>query len=155
MVARTIVWADPSPRYTSMLMGPVTAYLTRQSLCDQRSKRFLPVVHPQELCWFRFSFGLLFSVISVLPSLYVLSNPCSSPGLHRLFDTGGKGVHLESGRPGFDSHLRRGSFSKSSHVSDLKLGTPVATLPGTWRFTAGAGTGWPGVRRLWLGELDS
>ena len=26
-----------------------------------------------------------------------------------------------------------GIFSGSSHTSDLKIGTPVATLPGAWR----------------------
>ena len=30
--------------------------------------------------------------------------------------------------PGFESHLRR-DFSGSSHTSDFKIGTPVATLP--------------------------
>ena len=30
--------------------------------------------------------------------------------------------------PGFDSRLRRGDISGSSHTSDLKIGTPVATL---------------------------
>ena len=46
--------------------------------------------------------------------------------------------------PGFESRLRR-DFSGSSHTSDLKIGTPVATLPGAWRYRVGAGTGWPGV----------
>ena len=27
-----------------------------------------------------------------------------------------------------------GIFPGSSHTSDLKIGTPVATLPGTWRY---------------------
>ena len=31
--------------------------------------------------------------------------------------------------PGFGSRLRFGDFSGSSHTSDLKVGTPVATLP--------------------------
>ena len=31
--------------------------------------------------------------------------------------------------PGFESRLRR-DFSGSSHTSDLKIGTPVTTLPG-------------------------
>ena len=31
---------------------------------------------------------------------------------------------------GFNSHLRHGDFPGSSHTSDLKIGTPVATLPG-------------------------
>ena len=46
--------------------------------------------------------------------------------------------------PWFKSRLRR-DFSGSSHTSDLKIGTPVATLPGAWRYRASAGTGWPGV----------
>ena len=33
---------------------------------------------------------------------------------------------------GFDSRLRR-DFSGSSYTADLKIGTPVATLPGAWR----------------------
>ena len=55
--------------------------------------------------------------------------------------------------PGFESCLRR-DFSGSSHTSDLKIGTPVATLPGVWRYRVSAGTGRPGVRLLWLGEVD-
>ena len=38
-----------------------------------------------------------------------------------------------------------GIFSRSSHTSDLKIGTPVATLPGAWRYRVSAGTGWPGT----------
>ena len=49
--------------------------------------------------------------------------------------------------PGFESCLRRDFFG-SSHNSDIKLGTPVATLPGVWRYRVGAGTGWPGVSIL-------
>ena len=32
--------------------------------------------------------------------------------------------------PGFASRSLHGDFSGSSHTSDLKIGTPVATLPG-------------------------
>ena len=32
--------------------------------------------------------------------------------------------------PGFDSRFHLGDFAGSSHTSDLKIGTPVATLPG-------------------------
>ena len=46
-------------------------------------------------------------------------------------------------------------FSGSSHTSDFKIGTPVATLPGTWRCRVSAGTGRPGVSILWLGEVES
>ena len=48
---------------------------------------------------------------------------------------------------GFESRLRR-DFSGSSHTNDFKIGTPVATLPGAWRYTVSAGTGGPGVSIL-------
>ena len=41
-----------------------------------------------------------------------------------------------------------GIFSGSSQTSDLKIGTPVATLPGAWRYRVSAGTGRPGVSIL-------
>ena len=44
-----------------------------------------------------------------------------------------------SDRPAFDPHFSQGSFSKSSHTSDLKIGTPVATLPGAWHQKVTAG----------------
>ena len=49
--------------------------------------------------------------------------------------------------PWFKSRLRR-DFSGSSRASDLKIGTPVATLPGAWRCRVSAGTGLPGVSIL-------
>ena len=49
--------------------------------------------------------------------------------------------------PGFESRLRR-DFSGSSHTSDLKIGTPVTTLPGAWHCRVSAGTGRPGVSIL-------
>ena len=49
--------------------------------------------------------------------------------------------------PGFESCLCQ-DFSGSSHTSDFKIGTPVATLPGAWRYRVSAGTGWPGVSIL-------
>ena len=49
--------------------------------------------------------------------------------------------------PGFESRLRQ-DFFESNHTSDLKIDTPVATLPGAWRYRVSAGTGWPGVRIL-------
>ena len=49
--------------------------------------------------------------------------------------------------PGFKSGLCR-DFLGSSHSSDLKIGTPMATLPGAWRYRVIAGTGWPGVSML-------
>ena len=41
-----------------------------------------------------------------------------------------------------------GIFSGSSHTSDLQIGTPVATLPGAWRYRVSAGTGRPDVSIL-------
>ena len=52
--------------------------------------------------------------------------------------------------PGFDSRLRLGDSSGSSHTSDLRIGAP-----GVWRYRVSAGTGWPGVSILWLGEGES
>ena len=46
-------------------------------------------------------------------------------------------------------------FPGSSHTSDLKIGTPVANLPGAWRYSVSAGTGWPGVSIPWLCEMES
>ena len=47
-----------------------------------------------------------------------------------------------------------GFFSGSSHAHDLKIGTPVATLPGAWRYRVSVGTGRPGVSKLCLGEVE-
>ena len=63
--------------------------------------------------------------------------------------------------PGFDSRLRRGTVSGSGHTCDsclrsgvvsglghacdLQIGTPVAALPGAWRYRVSTGTGWPSV----------
>ena len=49
--------------------------------------------------------------------------------------------------PGFESRLRW-YFSGSSHTSDLKIATPVATLPGSWHCRVSAGTRRPGVSIL-------
>ena len=48
---------------------------------------------------------------------------------------------------GFESRLRR-DFSGSSLTSDLKIGTPVATLRGAWHYRVSAGTDRPGVSIL-------
>ena len=42
-----------------------------------------------------------------------------------------------------------------SHTSDLKIGNPVSTLPGTWCYRVSAGTGRPGVSILSLGQMES
>ena len=63
---------------------------------------------------------------------------------HRLVGLVVKASALRAEGPGFES----GIFSGSSHTSDLKIGTPVATLPGAWCYRVSAGTGWPGVSIL-------
>ena len=57
--------------------------------------------------------------------------------------------------PGFDYRLCFGDISGLSHTGDFKVNTPVATLPGAWYYRVSAGTGWPGVSILWLGEMES
>ena len=54
----------------------------------------------------------------------------------------------------FEFRLQQ-DFSGSSHTSDFKIGTPVATLPGAWHYRVSAGTGRPGVSILCLGEIES
>ena len=53
---------------------------------------------------------------------------------------------------GFQSHLRQ-DFSRLSHTSDLKIGTPVVALSGAWHCRVG--TGRPRVSMLCLGEVES
>ena len=55
--------------------------------------------------------------------------------------------------PGFESRWRW-DFSGSSHTSDSKVGTLVATLPGAWRYGVSTGTVRSGVSILWLGEVE-
>ena len=66
----------------------------------------------------------------------------------------GKASASRAEDPGFESRCA-GIFSGSSHTSDSKIGTPVATLPGAWRYRVRAGTGRPGVSVLWMGEVES
>ena len=74
---------------------------------------------------------------------------------YRLVGPVGKASASRAEDQGFDSRLRRGDFSGSSHTNDLKIGTLVATLPGAWRSWVSAGTGWSGVIILWLGKIVS
>ena len=48
-----------------------------------------------------------------------------------------------AGNPEFNSCMCHGNFSGSSHTSDLKIGTPVATLTGAWCYRVSTGAGWP------------
>ena len=51
--------------------------------------------------------------------------------------------------PGFEYR-----FPGSSLTSDLKIGTPVAALPGAWRRRVSAGTGWPRCQYIVTGRDD-
>ena len=55
---------------------------------------------------------------------------------------------------GFESRLLW-NFSGSSHTSDFKIGTSVATLPGTCCYKISPGTGLPCFSILWLGEVET
>ena len=72
----------------------------------------------------------------------------------RLVDLVVKASFSRAEDPGFESAYD-GIFPGSSHTSDFKIGTPVATLPGAWRSRVSAGTGWPCVSILRLGEMES
>ena len=77
----------------------------------------------------------------------------SLPAVHRLVGLVVKAYASRAEDPGFESRLRRVLFvfffpPGSSHTSDLKIGTPVATLPGAWRYRVSARTGRPGVSVL-------
>ena len=67
----------------------------------------------------------------------------------------GYGIRLEGSRPGFDFHFVHGEFPGLSHTRNLKLITPVETQPEAWHHRVSAGTGWPGVSMLGLGEIEN
>ena len=70
--------------------------------------------------------------------------------VHSVYRLAGLVVKVSVSRatdPGFDFRLRR-DVSELSHTSDLKIATPVATLPGAWRYKVSAGTGCTGVSIL-------
>ena len=72
---------------------------------------------------------------------------CHTAGRNHLAGIVIKMSALGAEDPGFESHLRQ-DFSRSSHTSDLNIGTPVATLPGAWHYRVSAGTDRPGVSIL-------
>ena len=61
----------------------------------------------------------------------VLSSSPPSPPPHCFVGVVVKASTSGAEDPGFESRLRW-DFSRSSYTSDLKIGTPVATLPGAW-----------------------
>ena len=87
-------------------------------------------------------------------SLHQYSSICNGQWLHnRLVGLVVRRPPRERKIPGSNPACA-GIFSGSSHTSDLKIGTPVATLPGAWRYRVSTGTGRPSVSILWLGEEE-
>ena len=72
---------------------------------------------------------------------------CESTHVDRLVGLVVKASASRAEGPRFES-AGAGMFSGSSHTSDFKIGTPVATLPGAWRYRVSTGTGRPGVSIL-------
>ena len=60
----------------------------------------------------------------------------------------GRALALRAEDPGFDSCVCCGDIYGTSHTSDLKIGTPVAALPGAWCYRISTWTGWHGVSIL-------
>ena len=111
--------------------------------------------NPRYAVWFSLSQGM-----STLPPPLppFITSPVSltpSPAVvDRLVGLVVKASASKAEDPEFESRLCRDFFTGSSHTSDLKIGTPVATLPGAWRYRVSTGTGWPSVSILWLGEVE-
>ena len=98
--------------------------------------------------------NLLCVVISILKHLIHSSTVCVHYAwTHHLVGLVVRRPPRERKIPGSNPACA-GIFSGSSHTSDFKIGTPVATLPGAWRYRVSAGTGPPGVSILWLGEVE-
>ena len=88
--------------------------------------------------FFKVCFCLFVSVISTLVTII-------SCWLLSLNKTG----LVVKADPGFNSRFLHGHFPRSGHTQWLKIGTPVATLPGAWSYMVSAGTR---VWTLWMGE---
>ena len=80
---------------------------------------------------------------SVAPTSLTFVSPCWPSS---------KGICQTNSRPGFNSNSHHGSFSGLFHTTDLKTGTPVATLPGALHNRISTETGQPHVSILRLGE---
>ena len=79
-------------------------------------------------------FGYFLTCLGFLSHVHSLWFPCQR---NRLIGLVVKAPASRAADPWFDSRLWCGDFSVSSHSSDLKIGTPVATLPGSGLGLAG------------------
>ena len=110
----------PCTRFPQPLFS-VTSRPVALSHCEMRVK---PSVTASESC--KSQYTVIQMVLLSSPRVVPFNN--SSPP--RWLSS--QGICLENGRPWFDSRFLRGDFSGSSDTSDLKIGAPVATLPGAW-----------------------
>ena len=90
---------------------------------------------------------------SSCPSDFLLVRPLTSlwvlfPDSHCLIGLVVKASTSRAEDPGFDSCLCCGDFSRSRHISGIKIGTQMATLPAAWCHRVWVGTGRPSVSIL-------
>ena len=71
--------------------------------------------------------GLITTTRVAVVSEDFLTDLCELPVMYCLVDIFVKASASRAENLGFDSCLRCGNFSGSSHTSDFKIGTPVAT----------------------------
>ena len=90
----------------------------------------------------------MFVVCSMFQQQALVSEGPVSTGWDRLVGQVVRRPPRERKVPGSNPVCGGIFFSGSSHTSDLNIGTPVATLPGAWRYRVSAGTGRPGVSIL-------
>ena len=98
-------------------------------------------------CGFKSRLGLGFSGLTTWHFVKLVIMVFSRKSLDRLVGLVVRCPPRERKIPG-SNPAGGGIFSGSSHTSDLKIGTPVATLPGAWCYKVSAGTGRPGVSIL-------
>ena len=111
--------------------------------CFETTPSIPRTMHDSRLCA-TLKYTMPWSLTAFRPHLFQGHLP---PDSYRLVGLVVKASASRAEDPGFESRWRRG-FSGSSHTSDLNFGTPVATLPGAWRYSVSAGTGRPGVSIL-------
>ena len=93
-------------------------------------------------------YRLLFHLLNHHLSLHSLLSPPLATLSSDFVGLVDKASTLRLDDLGFDSLLRHGEISRSSHTSYLNIGTPVATLPGALHYRVILGTGWPRVSIL-------
>ena len=114
------------------LATPTQSSLSQKNQTNKHIHSFSPLSVSFSACLFLF--------ISL--SLSLTHTHSLSLSLCRLVGLVVKASVSRVAEPGFKSHLCQ-DFSGSSRNSDLKIGTPVATLPDAWHHRVSAGTSWP------------